>query len=333
MTMQPSPRVSRAMLESLLERLAPLPGRSEEGLFGPSSVSWRVNRESAVFLGAGRAALLQLAHPWVAASLQEHSNLRNDAIGRFHGTFRVIYTMVFGTRAQAFAAARQLYLRHTRIRGELPETVGEYRRGEHYEANETAALRWVWATLVDSALLAYGCVLPALTAEEREQYYREACRMAALFGLNEDSLPPDWAAFSRYLDDTLHSPVLQVSASARALGSAVLSGVGTWVRPPGWYRALTASWLPPHLCAGFGLAFSARERASLAIAMRVLSYVYRRVPKSLRYVGPFQEAQAQLSGRTPGWLTRSSNRFWTGQPRLFFPLQESASAREERTSS
>lgn len=65
------------------------------GIFGPSSISWKVNRESVLFLGAGRAALLQLAHPWVAAALHQHSNLGTDPIARFHNTFRVVFTMVF----------------------------------------------------------------------------------------------------------------------------------------------------------------------------------------------------------------------------------------------
>ena len=49
--------------------------RPIEGIFGAESVSWRINCESALFLGAGRAALLQLAHPWVAAALDRHSSL------------------------------------------------------------------------------------------------------------------------------------------------------------------------------------------------------------------------------------------------------------------
>src|SRR6202050_4840859 len=105
--------------QRLLYSLESLPGEARSGFFGPGSVTWRVNRESAVFLGAGRAALLQLAHPWVAVALAHHSTLLNDAVGRFHSTFRVIYTMLFGTRAQAIEASRQLYRQHTGIRGEI----------------------------------------------------------------------------------------------------------------------------------------------------------------------------------------------------------------------
>src|ERR1700719_751975 len=100
--------VSRAASRELLASLEQLPGEARHGFFAPGSVTWQVNRESAVFLGAGRAALLQLAHPWVAAALAQHSNLLHDAVGRFHSTFRVIYTMLFGTRAQALEASKQL---------------------------------------------------------------------------------------------------------------------------------------------------------------------------------------------------------------------------------
>src|SRR6202000_1559661 len=130
------------------------------GIFGRASVSWKVNREAALFLGAGRAALLQLAHPWVAVALDQHSNLRNDPLARFHNTFRVVFTMIFGTLEQALAASRYLYQLHTRIGGRLPERAGAFERGSHYQANEIEALRWVYATLAESAVLAYETVLP-----------------------------------------------------------------------------------------------------------------------------------------------------------------------------
>jgi len=210
--------VSHADIEGILSELERLPGDSRLGLFGPDSVTWRVSRESAIFLGAGRAALLQLAHPWVAAALLHHSNLMNDAIGRFHSTFRVVYTMLFGTRAQAFAACRHVYQLHTGIRGDLPRAVGLWPQGQHYEANEIKALCWVFATLVHSALLAYEFVLPPLSPSEREQYYVENKRMAALFGIPLEALPEDWSAFVRYIEEMSESPLLDADANARLLG-------------------------------------------------------------------------------------------------------------------
>ena len=66
------------------------------GIFGPASLTWRIDREAVIFLGAGRALLLQLAHPWVAAAIAEHSRTFADPIGRFHRTFDIVFAMVFG---------------------------------------------------------------------------------------------------------------------------------------------------------------------------------------------------------------------------------------------
>jgi uncharacterized protein (DUF2236 family) len=303
--------VSHAASQDLLDSLEQLPGKPGRGFFGPGSVTWHVNRESAVFLGAGRAALLQLAHPWVAGALAQHSNLLHDAVGRFHSTFRVIYTMLFGTRGQATEASKQLYRLHTGIRGKLPS-------GDHYEANEVAALRWVYATLVESAILAYEFALPPLTLSGREQYYAESKRMAALFGISAEALPSDWTGFLQYTANMFDSPQLCVDAGVLALGRSVMSGAGTRLRPPHWYRALTAYWMPVSLRAAFQLDFGPREEQAVNRAARWLPRIYPYIPAALRFVGPFHEADARLRGRAPGTLTRRSNCFWMGQPRLLY---------------
>ena len=126
------------------------------GVFRPDSVTWRVNREAAIFLGAGRALLLQLAHPWVATAVAEHSQVFSDPIGRFRRTFKLMFTMVFGTLDHALGAARRLHRRHAAITGVMPRAAGPFSAGSRYWANETSALRWVHATLVETALVAYG---------------------------------------------------------------------------------------------------------------------------------------------------------------------------------
>ncbi len=308
-----------AHIEKLRAELDALPGEPGLGFFGPDSLTWRINRESAIFLGAGRAALLQLAHPWVAASLVHHSNLMNDAIGRFHSTFRVIYTMLFGTRAQAVAASEQVYRLHTGIRGELSSAVGARPRGEHYEANEVNALCWVFATLVESAILAYEFVLPPLTPPTASSITPRANAPPRSSAYLQHALPADWRAFTRYAADMMESPLLGVDDNARRLGRSVMSGVGTWIRPPRWYRALTASWMPPRLREAFELPFGAEEEKAVRRAARRLPVLYPRIPRAIRFVGPYHEAEARLRGRTPGPLTRRSNLFWMGQPRLLYP--------------
>ncbi len=288
------------------------------GILGPNSVSWRVNRESALFLGAGRAALMQLAHPWVATALDQHSNLRTDPLARFHNTFRVVFTMVFGTRDQALAASRHLYHLHARIQGELPEAVAAYPQGLHYQANEVNALRWVYATLIDSALLAYDIVLAPLTSNEREVYYAESKTMAALFGIPRAALPQNWSGFEAYIRAMLASDRLEVDALSREKAHRLLDGRGSWIPVPGWYRALTAALMPDRLRGEFALAYGEREKVAAARARAWLPRIYRRLPATLRFVGPYQEARSRLLGRRIHALTRVSNRFWMGQPEMMF---------------
>jgi uncharacterized protein (DUF2236 family) len=314
----PGSYVSQGDIEALLSLVARKSRHPAAGIFGPDSVSWKINRESALFLGAGRAALLQLAHPWVAAALAEHSTLLARPIARFHSTFRIVFTMVFGSLDQALAAARHLYSLHTRISGEMPDDVAVYRRGSRYEANEIGALRWVYATLVESAVLAWECVLGPLAETEREQYYKENRTLAGLFGIPEAALPENWAGFLDYNRQMNESNALGVSATARAMAHGLLAGAGSWIHPPRWYRALTTAWMPVGLREEFGLVFEAAEQRAAEGAIRRLPGFYGRLPSPVRFTGPYQEARARLEGRRVGAWARLSNHFWIGQPLLPF---------------
>ena len=310
--------VSRDDSESVLKALERTAPDRRAGFFGPRSMTWKINRESALFLGAGRAALLQLAHPWVATAIEQHSTVMSRPIVRFHNTFRIIYTMIFGTVDQALAAARSLHALHTRIRGEMTDDIASYLRGSHYEANEIAALRWVYATLIETAVLAFACVMPPLTPGELQAYYAETKMLAALFGLPPAALPEDWPAFLAYCREMEQSDALGVSGSARTMGHNILAGAGSWIKPPHWYRALTTEWLPERFRSEFALPFERDDAQSAARARQRLPNFYLRLPAALRFVGPWHEATARLRGCAAGSLSRLSNRFWIGQPLLPF---------------
>jgi uncharacterized protein (DUF2236 family) len=51
------------------------------GLFGPGTVTWRVNREGVLLVGGGATLILQVAHPLVAAGVADHSKYREDPWG------------------------------------------------------------------------------------------------------------------------------------------------------------------------------------------------------------------------------------------------------------
>jgi uncharacterized protein (DUF2236 family) len=264
--------------------------------------------------------LLQLAHPWVAAAIADQSKVLADPLGRFHRTFGVTFTMVFGSLSQALASARRLYQRHAGITGTLPEAAGPFAAGSSYCANEVSALRWVHATLVETALLAHDLVLPPLIEAEREQYWSEARLYAALFGIRPDSLPPDWTSFTAYTEAMQNSDVLTVNTAARHIARQIFSGAVTRIRPPAWYQALTAQMLPARLRGAFGLPLEDADRRGADRAIERLRRIYPLLPLRLRTVGPYQEAQARMRGESRLSLaTRWLNQLWIGQPSMTSP--------------
>jgi uncharacterized protein (DUF2236 family) len=309
--------VTAGGLEEQLKLLRVFAPGQREGVFGPASVVWRIDREAAIFLGAGRALLLQLAHPWVAAAISEHSRTAADPIGRFHRTFEVVFSLVFGSLDQGFVAARRLHRRHSAVQGYLPAAAGPFAAASRYQANELSALRWVQATLTDTAVLVYDLVLGPLTVKDRERYYEESKLFAALFGVPPVCLPSNWAAFSEYNRDMWASDVLTVTPAARVMAQRLLSGEGTWLRTPQWYGALTAYMLPDPVRSGFGLRCDAVEQKRAENALAWIRRLYPALPDRLRYVGPYQEARARLEGNIrPDFSTRLLNRFWIGQSLL-----------------
>lgn len=322
---QPGPQfVSAGDLEKLLANLRQSSPDPSRGIFGPDSLSWKINRESALFLAATRAALLQLAHPWVAAAIAQHSKTFTDPVVRFHQTFQVMFTMSFGSVDQAFAAARQLHRRHQSIRGTLPESAGRFVTGASYEANTIDALLWVYATLIDSSLLAYELVLPALTQVERERYYAESRQAAALFGIPSECLPPDWAGFETYINSTLQSDRIAVTSATRQMAQRLQDGAGLAMKPPFWYRSLTSELLPARLRNEFKFSFGEHEQRSAHRAVRWIRHVYPHLPAAIRFVGPYREALCRHDGHPPGLAIRLSNKLWIGKASLFQSRSDSS---------
>jgi uncharacterized protein (DUF2236 family) len=289
------PMISDHNIEVQLRFVRACAEGSLAGVFGPDSVTWRVNREAAIFLGAGRALLLQLGHPWVATAVAEHSRFVADPIGRFHRTFKVMFTIVFGTLDQALGAARLLHRRR-------------------YCADEISALRWVHATLVETALVAHDLVFPPLSRKDHARYYAESRVLAALFGIPQASLPSSWEDFAAYNRAMWDSETLTVVPEARAIAEQVLEGTKAFLRTPKWYRAVTAKMLPPRLRIAFGLPYGRTEQRIADSAITSIRRVYPILPKRLRYVGPYQEAMARLSGSArPDLLNQWVNQLWIGQ--------------------
>jgi uncharacterized protein (DUF2236 family) len=300
--------VTREELERDLEALRREVRDPSAGLFGPDSMSWLVNREMIVFLAGGRAALLQLAHPYVAHAIDQHSTTRTDPLGRFQRTFDNVFAMAFGDLDHAIASARRVHAVHSRISGYVRERVGPYDETSRYEANDEEALMWVHATLIDSAVRAFELVVRRLSDDERERYYAESKRFAKLFGIPSKVVPEDWSAFQQYNASMWRW--LAVGKPAREMGRFLLSEPA--LRPrmfASWYRMMTTGLLPEPLRDAFGLRYGRRERLRFATSMRATKAAYRLLPQRLRWVPAYADARRRLSGK-PGrdWLGSMTER-------------------------
>src|SRR5436190_1017547 len=86
-------------------------------VFGPGSMTWRINGEAVLLLGGGRALILQVAHPKVAAGVAEFSDLRTHPWARLYRTLDTTLTIVFGDRAASRGASQRLRRVHERVAG------------------------------------------------------------------------------------------------------------------------------------------------------------------------------------------------------------------------
>ena len=282
-------------LEQSLERLRRVVVDPEAGIHGPGSKSWEVNREGILFLGGGRAALLQLAHPFVAHGVDDHSSTRSDPQGRFVRTFENVWAMEFGNLDHAFDSARRVHAIHTRVRGTIDEDVGSFERGTPYCACDADALLWVYATLLDSAVQAFELTVRHLARAEKEQYYQESKLFAYLFGVPEELLPEDWDGFASYMDKMLASDVITVGRPAASIARFVLRSPHMVLTPlANWYKAVTAGLLPPRLRQQFGLRFGLVERTLFEGSMPALKQFLRALPAQLRYLPVYRRALERL---------------------------------------
>jgi uncharacterized protein (DUF2236 family) len=245
---------------------------------GPGTISWTINREVLVVAGWGRAILLQLAHPLVAAGVDEHSRFRAGLatrFGRLRSTVAAMRSLTFGDDEEAIAVAARINTIHDRVFGQLRAAAGPFPIETPYSAHDADLLRWVHATLVDSIPRAYEQLVGPLTPEERDRYCAEAAVMEPLLDIPTGQLPRTAAALDAYIRDSLASGTIAVTDSSRALARAVLF-------PPGWRllwpvfrpaQLITLGLLPSGIREAYGFAWTRKDARALArwtTALRVL---------------------------------------------------------------
>jgi uncharacterized protein (DUF2236 family) len=250
---------------------------------GRDSISWRINREVVVVAAWGRAILLQLAHPSIAAGVHDHSSFRGSlqaSYRRFRSTVDAMLSVTFGDTEQMISTAARINWIHDRVRGRAAEGA----TSKEYSAHDPDLQRWVHATLLSSILLLYERLVAQLTEQERDCYCAEATIMEPLLGMPAGWLPRNSSQLDWYMREMLGGENIVITETSRALALAVLY-------PPRWYVAwpafrptqlLTIGLLPPSIRDAYGFEWSARDERALARWMAVLRVSARFLPPLLR---------------------------------------------------
>ena len=252
--------------------------------FDPASKIWAVHREMVLLLAGGRALLMQLAHPKVAAGVAAHSRFQEDPLGRLYRTMSRMWSIVFDEESQAKEALRQVEMVHKRVRGYVPVDEASH-GGAAYDASDQELLLWVHATLIDSAMVAYNLFVAPLNLADRSDYYSDSKKLAALFGIQEHNIPSSIASFDSYMDQVLASGEMLPGPIARNLAVHVLYPA-PWILRPGapLFRLVTAGLLPAKLRDGYGLEWNERREKKLLLAAKAIRALLPVVPSPLRIV-------------------------------------------------
>src|SRR5436190_1738346 len=171
---------------------------ADDGYFGPASVTWRVAGDLGRSVSGLRALMLQALHPLAMAGVDQHSNWREDPVGRLAATSQYLATVSFGDRAAAERAGARVRRIHEHISGVDAITGRPYQAGDPAlrctpAASESMAylldppgldedLAEIWADIRDGTIHAlprwarelYGYAEPEPLTEARQTEIRQA---------------------------------------------------------------------------------------------------------------------------------------------------------------
>ncbi|MFK9098947.1 histidine kinase [Pseudomonas sp. HMSC08G10] len=166
--------------------------KGDPGLFGPQSISWQVHGDFPSMLVGGISALmLQLLHPLALAGVWDHSNFRQDLLGRLRRTSQFISGTTFGSTRDAEWLIEKVRTIHLKVVGTAPD-------GRPYAASDPDLLTWVHVAEVSSFLAAHLRYRnPRLSREAQDAYYNEIALIAERLGARD--VPRSCQAVEDYL--------------------------------------------------------------------------------------------------------------------------------------
>jgi uncharacterized protein (DUF2236 family) len=165
----------------------------DPGYFLPGSAVWAVHGGVPTIVGGIRSLLMQTLHPAVLAGVHDHSNFREDTLGRLARTTAWIHALTYGSTAEARAATARVARLHESVNGKYVDGDGTVQK---YSANDPELLRWVHITFTDSFLRTHELWDGPIPGGP-DAYVREWAQAGRLMGV--ESPPESKAALVREL--------------------------------------------------------------------------------------------------------------------------------------
>lgn len=228
--------------------------------------------DSTPVAAGGRAVLLQIADPVVAAGVRRHSDFARRPQQRLAHTLMFVYAVVVGTDDDAATAAAFVNRAHRSVVG----------------ADEIDRQRWVAATLYDSAMRAHELFGDPVDGRHAQAVLDAYAPIGTALRVPADRWPSTVAAFERYWDAELER--LEVTDDARGVVRDLLHPrfAPLWVRAAmPLVRIVTVGMLPDAVRSQYGFAWGPRERRRFRRTVRLVRVVRAVLPGwLLRLPGP-----------------------------------------------
>jgi uncharacterized protein (DUF2236 family) len=264
----PTEAGARTSAEGVAAAPAAGPAAATVRPLGPDSLLWRVGFSRTSLLLAGRALLLQVAHPTIGAGVRDFSEFRTDPWGRLDRTVTSLLLQLFGGEGAA-AEARRLREMHRSITGTGFD-------GSRYRALEPEAWAWVHIVNAETTLLFHDRMGRDLELSERERFWSEWRQVGLLLGIAPRHLPADLDALGALVDRTVATTLGDNETVRTLLETLTLHDVPppspafpgpVWdaLRPLGRSLLLdaTVGTLPPALRDRLGLAWTDGQQRRL----------------------------------------------------------------------
>ncbi len=257
----------------------------DPGYFGPDSVSWQVHREVTVLFGGARAILMQAAHPLIISGARETGFYERNPWKRLQRTLILTYTITFGTKAEAHAAAERINEVHARIKGVDPVT------GRPYDALDPELLLYVHACLVDSALLFEELTVGGLDGPGRERFHEEQMLVAEMVRVPRSLIPPTVPELRAYLQGVFGSGILRVDDAARSVAALFRDppADAEWRPVLKGVSRLAFGTLPPELRELYEVRSGIGQRAMARMVFAATRVLRPALPPRFRFIAPYQK--------------------------------------------